>query len=70
MAGRRGVPAGPRGVREHGWPPGPRDRHGWHLGRVRFGAPGGLKAVRHMWVIELENQGVAQSFGTAVVLLP
>ena len=27
-------------------------------------APGGLKAVRHVWVIELENQGYAQSFGT------
>src|SRR6185437_14976453 len=23
VAGRRGVPAGPRGVHEHGWPPGP-----------------------------------------------
>ena len=33
-------------------------------------APGGLRAVRHVWVIELENQGYAQSFGTAVVLLP
>ena len=30
-------------------------------------APGGhrgLPAVRHVWVIELENQGYAQSFGT------
>ena len=30
-------------------------------------APGGhrgLSAVRHVWVIELENQGYAQSFGT------
>src|SRR6516165_11782306 len=27
-------------------------------------APGGLGAVRHVWVIELENQGYAQSFGT------
>ncbi len=27
-------------------------------------APGGLRAVRHAWVIELENQGYAQSFGT------
>ena len=27
-------------------------------------APGGLRAVRHVWVIELENQGYAQSFGT------
>jgi phosphatidylinositol-3-phosphatase len=30
-------------------------------------APGGrpgLAAVRHVWVIELENQGYAQSFGT------
>ena len=26
--------------------------------------PGGLMAVRHVWVIELENQGYAQSFGT------
>ena len=26
--------------------------------------PGGLRAVRHVWVIELENQGYAQSFGT------
>ena len=28
-------------------------------------APGGLRAVRHVWVIELENQGYVQSFGTA-----
>jgi phosphatidylinositol-3-phosphatase len=41
VAGRRGVPAGPRGVHEHG-----------------------LRAVRHVWVIELANQGYAQSFGT------
>ena len=27
-------------------------------------APGGLRAVRHVWVIELENQGYAQSLGT------
>jgi len=27
-------------------------------------ASGGLTAVRHVWVIELENQGYAQSFGT------
>ena len=27
-------------------------------------APGGPRAVRHVWVIELENQGYAQSFGT------
>ena len=27
-------------------------------------APGGLRAVRHVWVIDLENQGYAQSFGT------
>ena len=27
-------------------------------------APGGLRAIRHVWVIELENQGYAQSFGT------
>ena len=27
-------------------------------------APGGLGAVRRVWVIELENQGYAQSFGT------
>ena len=27
-------------------------------------APDGLRAVRHVWVIELENQGYAQSFGT------
>jgi hypothetical protein len=26
--------------------------------------PGGLRTVRHVWVIELENQGYAQSFGT------
>ena len=51
-------------MHEHGWPPGARDRHGWHPGRVRSGAPGGLRAVRHVWVIELENQGYAQSFGT------
>ena len=25
---------------------------------------GGLRAVRHVWVIDLENQGYAQSFGT------
>ena len=40
MAGRRGVPAGPRGVHEHRWPPGPRHRHGWHPGRVRSGGTG------------------------------
>jgi phosphatidylinositol-3-phosphatase len=28
------------------------------------GEPAGLRAVRHVWVIELENQGYAQSFGT------
>jgi phosphatidylinositol-3-phosphatase len=28
------------------------------------GEPGGLRVVRHVWVIELENQGYAQSFGT------
>ena len=36
-------------------------------GRVGTAAPGGhrgLAAVRHVWVIELENQGYAQSFGT------
>jgi hypothetical protein len=27
-------------------------------------APGGLRAVRHVWVVELENQGYAQSFST------
>jgi phosphatidylinositol-3-phosphatase len=27
-------------------------------------APGGLRAVRHVWVIELENRGYARSFGT------
>ena len=27
-------------------------------------APGGLTTIRHAWVIELENQGYAQSFGT------
>ncbi len=27
-------------------------------------APGGLRAIRHVWVIDLENQGYAQSFGT------
>ncbi|HYV80567.1 MAG TPA: hypothetical protein VE979_20790, partial [Streptosporangiaceae bacterium] len=27
-------------------------------------APGGLRALRHVWVIELENQGYTQSFGT------
>ena len=27
-------------------------------------APGGLREVRHVWVIELENQGYTQSFGT------
>ncbi len=27
-------------------------------------APGGLRAVRHVWVIELENQGYQQSFAT------
>src|SRR5271165_5400890 len=28
------------------------------------GEPGALRVVRHVWVIELENQGYAQSFGT------
>jgi Phosphoesterase family len=27
-------------------------------------ASGGLRAVRHVWIIELENQGYTQSFGT------
>jgi hypothetical protein len=27
-------------------------------------APGGLREVRYVWVIELENQGYTQSFGT------
>ena len=27
-------------------------------------APGSLREVRHVWVIELENQGYTQSFGT------
>jgi hypothetical protein len=40
VAGRRGVPAGPRGVHEHGWPPGARDRHGGHPGRARSGGTG------------------------------
>ena len=30
------------------------------------GAHRGLSAVRHVWVIELENQGYEQSFGTPV----
>ena len=37
-------------------------------------APRGLRAVRHVWVIELENQGYQQSFGGgrigAVLLSP
>jgi len=35
--------------------------------RTASAAPGdhrGLSAVRHVWVIELDNQGYAQSFGT------
>ena len=51
-------------MHEHGWPPGPRDWHGWHPAGSGPAAPGGLRAVRHVWVIELENQGYAQSFGT------
>jgi hypothetical protein len=31
---------------------------------VASGGHQGLSAVRHVWVIELENQGYAQSFGT------
>ena len=27
------------------------------------GIAGGLRAVRHVWVIDLENQGYAQTFG-------
>jgi hypothetical protein len=34
------------------------------VARSGSAAPGGLGAVRHVWVIELENQGYAQSFGT------
>ena len=63
MAGRRGVPAGPRGVHEHGWPPAPGTGTAGSAGSGPA-APGGLRAVRHVWVIELENQGYAQSFGT------
>ena len=33
-------------------------------GSVAPGGHRGLAAVRHVWVIELENQGNAQSFGT------
>ena len=49
--------------------PGRGDRDGRAVGRARAGstAPGGhqgLSAVRHVWVIELENQGYQQSFGT------
>ena len=51
-------------MHEHGWPPGPRDRHGGTPAGSGPAAPGGLRAVRHVWVIELENQGYAQSFGT------
>ena len=41
-----------------GPPPGP------GLGSAAPGSHQGLSAVRHMWVIELENQGYQQSFGT------
>ena len=47
-------------------PAGRRDRPGRPAGSASA-APGGhrgLSAVRHVWVIELENQGYAQSFGT------
>ena len=33
-------------------------------GSVATGGGQGLSAVRHVWVIELENRGYAQSFGT------
>jgi hypothetical protein len=44
--------------------PCPRDRHGWHPAGSGSAAPGGLRAFRHVWVIEPENRGYAQSFGT------
>jgi hypothetical protein len=34
------------------------------LGAAAPGSHQGLSAVRHVWVIELENQGYQQSFGT------
>jgi len=40
------------------------DRPGPGTGTTGSAAPGGLRTVRHVWVIELENQGYAQSFGT------
>ena len=33
-------------------------------GSAASGSHRGLSAVRHVWVIELENQGYQQSFGT------
>jgi hypothetical protein len=47
-------------VREHDCPAAPQGRHRQHLA----GGHQGLSAVGHVWVIELENRGYAQTFGT------
>ena len=67
-ARRRGGPARSRRVHQQRRPAGRRDTHrpACPAGSASA-APGGhrgLSAVRHVWVIELENQGYAQSFGT------
>jgi hypothetical protein len=51
-------------------PPGAGPRTAGRPAGSSSAAPGGnrgLSAVRHVWVIELENQGYAQSFGTPSV---
>jgi phosphatidylinositol-3-phosphatase len=44
--------------------PGPGPGPGGRAAGSSSGTAGGLRAVRHVWVIDLENQGYAQSFGT------
>jgi hypothetical protein len=67
LLARRGGPARSRRVHRQRRPAGRRDTHGRWPGRVLLrgaGRPPGLSAVRHVWVIELENQRYAQSLGT------
>ena len=63
-ARHRDVPPGAGRVHRHSRPPGLRDRSGRRDAGSGSAAPGGRQgssAVRHVWVIELENQGYAQS---------
>jgi hypothetical protein len=64
---RRGGPAPLAGCTGGAGPPGAGTGTAGRPAAAGPAAPGGhrgLAAVRHVWVIELENQGYAQSFGT------